>query len=271
MHPVVTGAADDGTVADAADMLAAAYGGTPCAPVRSLFADLDIDAAYRVQDHNTRRWEAAGRRIAGYKIGLTSKAVQAQLGVGQPDFGVLFADMAALDGDQLAPGRVLQARAEAEVAFVLGRDLTHADAGAADVIAAVDHVLPAIEVVGSRIAGWDIGIVDTIADNGSSGAFVLGNAPRRLRDVDLRLCGMTLWRGNDPVSFGAGAACLGHPVNAAVWLARRLASAGRPLRAGDILLTGALGPMIAAAPGDVMRADIEGLGGVRIGFDGGVA
>lgn len=269
MHPPVS--ATDDAVIVAADRLLAAYDGEPCAPVRTLFADLDVEAAYRVQDHNTRRWEAAGRRIVGYKIGLTSKAVQTQLGVDQPDFGVLFADMAALDGDMLVDGRVLQARAEAEVAFVLGRDLMLDDAGAADIIAAVDHVLPAIEVVGSRIAGWDIRIVDTIADNGSSGAFVLGNTPRRLADIDLRLCGMTLWRGNEPVSFGAGAACLGHPVNAAVWLARTLARAGRSLRAGDILLTGALGPMIAARPGDVMRAEIEGLGSVRVGFAGAAA
>lgn len=262
MHQAVTAE----PVIVAADRLRAAYDGVPCAPVRDLFADGDVDAAYAVQDHNTRHWEAAGRRVVGYKIGLTSKVVQTQLGVDQPDFGVLFADMAALDGDVLSWGQVLQPRAEAEVAFVLGRDLDRPDATAAEVMAAIDHALPAIEIVGSRIADWNIRIVDTVADNGSSGAYVLGTTPQRIADVDLRLCGMVLWRRGEPVSVGAGAACLGHPLNAAAWLARKMAAAARPLRAGDVILSGALGPMVAALPGDRLCAEIAGLGSVRIGF-----
>ena len=262
----MSAAALDAAIVAAADQLRDAYAGPPCTPVRSLLPEGDLDAAYRVQEHNTRRWEAEGRRIVGYKIGLTSKAVQKQLGVGQPDYGILFADMAVMDGEEIAWGRVLQPKAEAEIAFVLGRGIDHEDASTVDLLAAVDYALPAIEVVGSRIQNWDIQIVDTIADNGSSGAFVLGATPCRLSDLDLRLCGMSLWRGGDPVSVGAGAACLGSPLNAAAWLARAMARAGRPLAAGDIVLTGALGPMVAAAPGDVLRAKIAGLGSVRVAF-----
>lgn len=266
MHQTLTAAAIYAATVAAADRLNDAYAGGPCEPVRTLLPKDDLALAYQVQDYNTRRWRSEGRRIVGYKIGLTSKAVQKQLGVGQPDYGILFADMEAMDGEEIAWGRVLQPKAEAEIAFVLGRGIDREDASTADLIAAVDHALPAIEVVGSRIKGWDIRIVDTVADNGSSGAFVLGGTPRRLADLDLRLCGMSLWRGGDPVSVGAGAACLGSPLNAAVWLARVMVRAGRPLAAGDVVLTGALGPMVAVGPGDMLRAEIAGLGSVRVAF-----
>jgi 2-keto-4-pentenoate hydratase len=160
-----------------------------------------------------------------------------------------------------------QPKVEAEIAFVLGRDLDMANPGHAEVIRAVDHVLPAIEIVGSRIAGWDIRFVDTVSDNASSGAFVLGGSPRLLREIDLRLCGMVMNRRGEPVSAGAGAACLGHPINAVVWLARTMAALGQPLRAGDLVLSGALGPMVAAAPGDVFETHINGLGSVKAVFE----
>ncbi|KXU29434.1 2-keto-4-pentenoate hydratase [Sphingobium sp. 22B] len=242
--------------------------GVPCAPVRDLLPAGDIEAAYAVQDENVRHAEREGRRIVGRKIGLTAKAVQRQLGVDQPDYGILFADMAVADGEPIAAGRVLQPKAEAEIALVLDRDLDHEDPTVAEVIAAVGYALPAIEVVGSRVAGWDINILDTIADNASSGAFVLGTTPRKLEGLDLRLCGMAMFSGGEPVSVGAGAACLGHPLTAAAWLAGTMARVGRPLRAGEILLTGALGPMVAARPGDRLEARIEGLGSVTAAFAG---
>lgn len=239
----------------------------PCAPIRALLAAGDLEAAYAVQEVNTLRSIKAGRRLVGRKIGLTSRAVQRQLGVDQPDYGMLYADMAVPEGWGVPVGRLLQPRAEAEVAFVLGRDLTQADLTLPELIGAVDYVLPALEVVDSRIAGWDIGILDTIADNASSGLYVLGARPVPLARLDLRTCGMAMTRRGDPISTGAGAACLGHPLNAALWLARTMVRVGRPLVAGDQIMSGALGPVAAVAPGDVIEARIEGLGGVSVAFD----
>jgi 2-keto-4-pentenoate hydratase len=214
-------------------------------------------------------WEKAGRRRVGAKIGLTAPAVQRQLGVDRPDFGVLLADMAVPDGAEIDHGSLLQPRVEAEVAFVLGADLPDGRVTVADVVRATDFLLPAIEVVDSRIAGWDITIVDTVADNASSGMYVLGTTPRRIADVDLRLCGAVLEHAGEPVSVGAGAACLGNPLHAVAWLATTLAAAGSPLRAGDVVLSGALGPMVPAVAGASYEARISGLGSVRATFSKG--
>jgi 2-keto-4-pentenoate hydratase len=251
-------------VADALDQ--AARSGVPIAPIRSLLPEGDLAAAYAVQQINTERALHQGRRLTGRKIGLTSLAVQKQLGVDQPDFGMLFADMACGDGEEIAWARLMQAKCEAEVALVLARDLSDERLTVTDLIDATAYALPAIEIVGSRIARWDIRITDTIADNASSGLYVLGNRPVKLGDVDLRLAGMVMTQRGAPVSFGVGAACLGHPFNAALWLARTLARLGRPLKAGDVVLTGALGPMVGVNPGDVFEARINGLGSVRAVF-----
>ncbi|MFF5264042.1 2-keto-4-pentenoate hydratase [Actinomadura viridis] len=257
--------ANGAAIGAAADRILGAYRtGTPCAPVRDLIAS-PADA-YAVQRRITGHWRAEGRRPVGHKIGLTSAAVQRQLGVDSPDFGTLFADMAVPDGAEIPAGAVLQGRAETEVALVLERDLTHERHTVADLIRATAFALPAIEVAGSRIRDWDITLADTVADNASSGLYVLGNRPVPLAGVDLRLCGMVLERRGEQVSTGTGAACLGHPLNAALWLADTLARAGDPLRAGDTVLTGALGPMVEAVPGDVLEARIDGLGDVRVAF-----
>ncbi|MGM1065026.1 2-keto-4-pentenoate hydratase [Saccharothrix sp. Mg75] len=254
-------------VRKAAEALAtAADTATPCPPVRDLFADGDVDAAYAVQRLNTERVLAAGHRLVGRKIGLTSPAVQRQLGVDQPDFGALFSHTALDDGATVPAGRLLQPKVEAELALVLGSDLTGAECTTADVRAATAFLAPALEIVDSRIAGWDITIVDTVADNASSGLFVLGDARVPIHDVEPADVEMRLHRGDDLVSKGTGRDCLGDPLAAAAWLASTLAKRGEPLRAGDVVLTGALGPMVPVVPGDTFSARISGLGSVRISF-----
>ncbi|WP_025618949.1 2-keto-4-pentenoate hydratase [Salinispora cortesiana] len=251
----------------ARELTEARESGKPCPPLRGrLIPEGDIDSAYLVQQAQVRQWRRQGRRRVGAKIGLTSAAVQESLGVYQPDFGVLTEDTAVPDGAEVPPGRLLQPRVEAEIAFVLGADLPDERITTVDLIRAVDHLLPAIEIVDSRIAGWDITIVDTIADNASSGLFVLGTTPRRLADVDLRLAGMVLEQAGEPVSVGAAAACLGNPLHALAWLARTLARSDDPLRAGDVVLSGALGPLVPVTPGAAYEARISGLGSVRTCF-----
>jgi 2-keto-4-pentenoate hydratase len=250
----------------AARLREAAANGRPVAPVREALATGGVASAYAVQQVNTAHYLSQGRRLVGRKIGLTSKSVQQQLGVDSPDFGMLFADMELADGEEVAPGRVLQPKVEGEVAFVLERDLTHPGVTMAELIRAVAYALPAIEIVGSRIENWNINLLDTIADNASSGLYVLGAEPRKLDGLDLRLCGMAMERRGEVLSVGAGAACMGHPLNAALWLARTMVEVGNPLKEGDVIMSGALGPMAAVTAGDVLQVSIGGLGSVHAVF-----
>jgi 2-keto-4-pentenoate hydratase len=243
-----------------AERLRSAYVQGPVPPLRDGLDVTDAESAYAIQRINTGHWLAAGRRIVGRKIGLTAKAVQVQLGVDRPDYGVLFDDMAVEDGGELFVSKLIQPKAEAEVALVLGRDLDNPRATVHDVMAATAYALPAIEIVDSRIADWKISFADTVADNASSAAYVLGSEPRLLAGLDLRTCGMVLEVNGTVASLGVGAACLGHPLNAAAWLARTLAGLGEKLTAGNVLLTGALGPMVAIRTGDIVHTTIGGLG-----------
>jgi 2-keto-4-pentenoate hydratase len=250
------------TFVNAAERLRNAYRSGPIAPLRDVVAPTDFEGAYEIQAINHRYWQTQGRKIIGRKIGLTSASVQKQLGVDQPDFGILYDDMAIADGGRLNPREVLQPRAEAEVAVVLARDVYLPEATRDQLAAAIEYVVPAIEIVDSRIAHWQITFADTVADNGSSAYFVLGSPRRPIEGLDLYTCGMALEVNAAVASVGAGAACLGHPLNAAAWLARTLYAAGDRLRAGDVLLTGALGPMVTLRPGDQVSARIGGLGSV---------
>lgn len=243
-----------------------AYHSGPVAPLVDELDAVDAAGAYAVQNINTRHWVESGRRIVGRKVGLTARAVQQQLGVDQPDYGILFADMEVADGGTLSPTHVLQAKAEVEVALVMDRDMDDPHAGLRDVARAVACALPAIEIVDSRIADWKIRFADTVADNGSSAFFALGNEPRALSGLDLWSCGGILEFNGEIRSTGVGAACLGGALHAAAWLARTLAGLGDGLKAGDVVLTGAIAPMVTLTPGDVVRGTIGGLGSVGFTF-----
>jgi 2-keto-4-pentenoate hydratase len=238
--------------------------GKPIAPVRDRISG--IADAYAVQQASVDVWLARGRKIAGHKIGLTSKAVQAQLGVDEPDFGILLADMILEDGADVVPGRVLQPRIEGELAFVLKADLKGERLSAEDVVKATDYVCPAIEICGSRIAGWDIRIADTISDNASAGLVVLGKT--RVKPVldEMARVPMSLHHNGALAAEGRGEACLGNPALAVAWLGEMLTRLGSGLRAGDVVMSGALAKMVAAEPGGRFVADFGGLGTVRVQF-----
>ena len=243
-------------------LLDAARTRTPCAPIRDLIGADDIAAAYAVQQELTAARVAGGRQVVGHKVGLTSPAVQQQLGVDRPDFGVLFDDMDVSAADPVPVGGLLQPRIEAEVAFLIGADLT----GEGSVRDAVVAMAPALEIVDSRIAGWDISIADTIADNASSGLFVLGAARVPLRDLEPVRVEMEMIVDGQVVSKGSGAACLGDPLAALAWLAKAARDHGDPLRAGQVVLSGALGPMVPVTPGMRVAATLTGLGTVTTRF-----
>lgn len=255
----------DAVIEAAADRLdRAAAQGVPCPPVADLIGATDIDAAYAVQSVLTARRIARGARIVGRKIGLTSEAVQRQVGVDRPDFGVLFDDMRFQTGAVVPLRLLLQPKAEAEIAFVLGADIVDVDAEA--VRAAVDHAVAAVEIVDSRVADWRIGITDTVADNASSGVFVLGEQALTLAEFTPADVRMRMLHNGDVASEGTGRACLGDPLNALVWLARTAITLEAPLRRGDIVLSGALGPMVAVGDGDRIEAEIGPLGTVSATF-----
>jgi 2-keto-4-pentenoate hydratase len=247
-------------------LLDAARSATPCSPVRDLIGADDIAVAYAVQQEIALERKRKGGRVVGHKIGLTSAAVQRQLGVDQPDFGVLFDDMDVSAVDPVPVGGLLQPRIEAEVAFLLGADLA-GDITPAAVRAAVDAMAPALEIVDSRVAGWDISIADTIADNASSGLFVLGSERARLDDLEPVEIQMELDVDGRVVSKGSGAACLGDPLAALAWLAGAARDLGDPLRAGQVVLSGALGPMVPVLPGMRVTATLTGLGTVSTRFE----
>lgn len=231
-------------------------------PVREILSADDIDAAYATQEVNVKRRIVKGEKIVGKKIGLTSFAVMEQLGVDQPDYGVLFDTMEVQNG-KLAYSELVQPKAEAEIAFMLGEDLD-GEFNITDLIDAIDYATVSIEIVGSRVADWNIKITDTIADNASASHYILGESKIDLDDLDVVGCEMTLTKNGEVVSTGSGEACMDNPLNAALWLAQTMAEQGNPLRKGEILLSGALGPMVPIAEGDIFEATIEGLGSVKL-------
>ncbi|MDX3748272.1 2-keto-4-pentenoate hydratase [Streptomyces sp. AK08-02] len=254
-------------VAEAAARLSgAARDHKPCAPVRDLLGASDIGLAYAVQQRVIGERIAAGARVVGRKIGLTSASVQRQVGVDRPDFGVLLDDMDVSGLPEVPSWRLLQPRVEAEIAFVLAADLDDDELDIERVRAAVGHAVAALEIVDSRVGDWDIAITDTVADNASSGLFVLGGERVGLGEFEPRDVTMRMYADGVLASEGTGAACLGDPLAALLWLARTAREFGDPLRAGQIVLSGALGPLVPTPPGSTVRAEMPGLGSVSATF-----
>ncbi|MDD2885901.1 MAG: 2-oxopent-4-enoate hydratase [Dechloromonas sp.] len=240
--------------------------GKTMSPLTSRGFDITIEDAYHIQQRMLARRIEKGEKVVGKKIGVTSKAVMNMLGVHQPDFGYLLDGMVYNEGQSIEMSRLIQPKAEGEIAFLLKKDLKGPGVTAADVLAATEGVMACFEIVDSRIQDWKIKIQDTVADNASCGVFVLGDQLVDISQVDLALCGMVLEKNGEIVVTGAGAATMGHPVNAMVWLANTLGQLGITLNAGDIVLSGAMGAMVPVAKGDNLRVTIGGIGSCSVRF-----
>lgn len=238
----------------------------PIEPLTTTHPELTVADAYAIQAAGIGRRLAEGRVIRGRKAGLTSAAMQQQLGVDEPDFGTLIDDMLVEDGDEIDVTLLIQPRAEAEIGFVLEHDLVGPGVTPTDVLRAAAGVLACIEVIDSRIADWRIGLVDTVADNASSALAVTSGRLVPIDGIDLRLLGMAFYRNGELVETGAGAAVLGNPARCVAWLANKLAEFGEPLRAGELILAGALHRSVAVEPGDIFRAELSRLGTVTTRF-----
>lgn len=239
---------------------------TPISPLRDDIGEHNEELAYAIQQVNTNHKLVDGARIIGKKIGLTSIKVQEQFGISTPDFGILFDDMEVLNGLSLPISEVMQPKIEGELAFVLGGSLDNDKLTIVDIINSIDYVLPSLEIVGSRIDNWNIRIADTVADNASASHYVLGHTPKMLDDIDIVNCKMNMTINGELKSSGSGKDCLGSPLNAVLWLARKMQSVGQPLQAGELILSGSLGPMVVVNAGDHVDAEFEGLGSVSISF-----
>ncbi|WP_069165423.1 2-keto-4-pentenoate hydratase [Nocardia altamirensis] len=238
----------------------------PIDPLVARYPDIDVVDAYEIQLRNIRRRLHTGARVVGHKVGLSSKAMQQMMGVDEPDYGHLLAEMEVYEDVPVEAGRYLLPRVEVEVGFVLGADLPGADCTEDDVLAATVAFAPAIELIDSRIKDWKIGLADTISDNASSAGYVLG--PQRVapKDIDIKKIDAVLTRNGEVVAEGRSDAVLGDPVIAVAWLARKVASFGVRLKEGDIVLPGSCTRAIDARPGDAFLAEFAGLGSVRLQF-----
>jgi len=250
----------------AEDIYKAKISKQPIAPIRNFFTNKkNIDKAYKIQQLVTEKKLADGAIIIGKKIGLTSFAVQEQLGVDEPDFGILTDKMQIDNHTKLDSNALMQPKAEAEWAFILKSDLDSDHLNLDKVIKAIDHARVAIEIVGSRIENWDIKITDTVADNASASHFVLGNEKVDLSEIDLENCRMQLFKNDELVSEGTGKACMGNPLSAVLWLAQTMIKRGNPLKAGEIILSGALGPMTTIEKGNILITQIDDF--EEVGFE----
>jgi 2-keto-4-pentenoate hydratase len=240
----------------------------PVEPLTGKYEGLTLEDAYEIQLIQIRRRIALGAQVKGHKVGLTSAAMQRQLGVDQPDYGHLLTGMFWAEHEPIPVSRFLQPRVEPEVALVLASPLRGPDVTMAEAIAAVGFALPALELIDSRIREWKIMLLDTIADNASSGGVVLGSTPAAVSDVDLRLAGCNLHKNGELADTGASGAVLGSPLLSLVWLANTLGARGQALEAGHVILPGSVTTSIPVGPGDTVTATFAGLGSVTARFSG---
>jgi 2-keto-4-pentenoate hydratase len=241
----------------------------PIDPLVVTFPDIDVVDAYEIQLHNIRlRCADGGPAVVGHKVGLSSLVMQEMMGVDEPDYGHLLADMRIEDGASVPADRYCFPRVEAEVGFLLGADLPGTGCTEQDVLDATAAFVPSIELIDSRISDWRIGLPDTVADNASSAGFVLGADRVAPADVDQTDIDAVLSRNGEVVAEGRSDAVLGNPVVAVAWLARTVAGFGVRLRAGHVVLPGSCTRAIDASAGDTFRADFTGLGTVSLSFDG---
>ncbi len=258
---------DTKTVNALAALLAdAERGKKPLAPLTEQHPGMTIADAYQVQMAGVTARLASGGKLIGKKVGLTSKAMQNFLGVSEPDFGHLFADMLLDEETPVSLSRFMQPKIEAELAFVMGQDLAGPGVGIADVLRAAAAVVPSFEVIDSRVQDWKIKIQDTVADNGSSAALVLGSRLTPVDAVNLKYVGLVLEQNGRILETAAGAAILGHPAQAVAWLANALGRMGVPLKKGEVVLSGSFTKAFPVQAGDVFRATFGELGSVKIAF-----
>ena len=236
-------------------------------PITETYPEIDIDTAYKIQLGLVQLKDADGEKIVGKKIGLTSKAMQKMLNVDQPDYGHIFDNMVLQDGVVFRVAELIQPKIEPEIAFILDHEIKGPGVTPMQVLAATRFVVPALEIIDSRIEGWRIKLCDTIADNASSARVVLGSSPKRVDERDLKLVGMILEKNGDIVQTGAGGAVLGHPAVAVAWLANAVGQFGVSLNAGDIIMPGALCGAVDVGAGDLLQASFDGLGTVSVRFE----
>jgi len=249
------------------ELLDAEISKQPISPITERFPEVSVTDAYQIQLEVTKQKIANGRQVIGKKVGLTSAAMQKMLGVDEPDYGHLLDDMRVADGQTVKMSDLVSPKVEAEIGFILGEDLVGPNVTYLDVLMATKYVLPTIEIIDSRIADWKIKLIDTVADNGSSAKVVVGNKLTPVEGLDLRSVGMVLYKNGEMVATGSGAAALGHPAQAIAWLANKLHEFGIQLKAGELILPGALSAALTVTQGDTVAAHFGPLGSVSVSFE----
>lgn len=240
--------------------------GIPCLPIRDLLPNKSIEEAYQVQAIGIEKEISLGQHITGKKIGLTNPTVQEQLGIDEPDFGTLLNGM-QVQNNLLPFKDLMQPKAEAEWGFFLKEGITKTIQSISELYSYIDYAVVTIEIVGSRIQNWDIKITDTIADNASASHYVVGQQQILLKDIDLIHCQALLFKNDILASEGSGKACMGNPLLAMKWLANKMIEMKTPLQKGELILSGALGPMVNLEKGDVIKVQIDDFDAVQISIN----